>query len=463
VSTKPLELVRGLGPWAAAAIVVGTMIGTGIFIVPADIARNAGTIPLVFGVWIVGGALSLFGALCFAELGAALPEAGGEYAYLNRGYGLKWGFLFGWMNSLIGGPTAVAAISAGLLRFCRFLVPAAGAPIFAWHAGLPFHMKPYEFAFTWAQPLAVVVIILVTFVNYLGVRLGGQVQVVLTIIKVAAVVAVIGVGFAMGHSAHGAVQSLPASAVPVATIGGLFAALASALWAYDGWNNLGMVGSEIANPEKNIPKALVGGVVLVGLLYLGITAACLYALAFGSVATSSHVASDLVAKVAGDRAATWLTLAMALCALGALNSSILTNSRVTFAMSRDNLFFRVAAGVHPQYRTPANALIFQGILASLLALTGTFEELYNLYVFANWIFYGLTAAALLSLRHKERDLPRPYRVWGYPVVPLLFIASAIAITSNLLLANPVHCTIGLALILFGLVFYHHWRRQAASN
>jgi APA family basic amino acid/polyamine antiporter len=244
----------------------------------------------------------------------------------------------------------------------------------------------------------------------------------------------------------------------VATLAGFLTAMVGALWAYDGWSNVNLVGSEVINPQRNIPRALVGGVAMVGALYLIITAACFYVLPFGAVAASTHVASDVLEKITGHGAASWLTIAMIVCALGTLNSSILSGARVDYAMARDHIFFRAAAGIHPKYRTPAGALIFQGCLAAVLALTGTFEDLYSLFIFAQWIFYALATASVFWLRRNEPELPRPYRTWGYPVVPALFLAGAFALTVNLWIQRPVRSTAGLALILFGLVFYRHWRQ-----
>lgn len=450
-------LVRGLGPWASASIVVGTMIGTGIFIVPADIARIAGSVRMVLGIWIVGGLLSLFGALCYAELGAAIPEAGGEYAYMNRGYGPAWGFLFGWMHSMLGRPTSIATIAAGLMRFCSFLVPAIGGAVIS----LP--LAGHIFTLTWAQILAVVAIAAVTFVNYLGVRLGGRVQVALTTVKIAAVIVVIIVGF-LAHRA-GAIPagiSLIAQHPGNLTVAGLLAALVGALWTYDGWSDINLVGSEVFNPGENIPRALVGGVAAVALLYMLLTLACFHVLPFAAVAASPHVASDVLTRVLGRGAASWLTLGMIVCALGTLNSSILSGARVDYAMARDRRFFHIAAGIHPRYRTPSRALLFQACLAAILALTGTFEDLYSLFIFAAWVFYGLAAAAVISFRLREPNLQRPYRAWGYPVTPAIFVLAAIALTVNLWMARPIRSTIGLMLILSGLFFYRHWRRESKT-
>src|SRR5713101_4274665 len=297
MSEKRLELVRGLGAWASGAIVVGTMIGTGIFLKPAEMAREGRFVSIVFAAWIVGAILSIFGALSFAELGAAIPEAGGEYAYLRRGLGVTWGFLFGWMHSIVGRPSSQSSIAAGMMRFMGFFIPAVATPIFTWHIAIPGltgWLKPYDFVFTWAQPLAVFWLVLMTGINYLGVRLGGAVQVFLTAIKITSVVIVIGVAFfSPTPSAHSPDPIWPA-ALNAGVFSAFLAALAAALWAYDGWEDLNLVGSEVQDPQRNFPRALVGGVALVAVIYLLFSAACLKVLPFASVAASQHIASDVV-------------------------------------------------------------------------------------------------------------------------------------------------------------------------
>jgi basic amino acid/polyamine antiporter, APA family len=467
VTEKRAELVRGLGAWASAAIVVGTMIGTGIFLKPAEMAREGRFVSVVFAAWIVGGVLSLFGALAFAELGAMIPEAGGEYAYLRRGFGPVWGFLFGWMHSIVGRPSSLSSIGAGLVRFLGFLIPVVGAPLFTMHIavpGLTRWIAPYDFVFTWAQPLAVCWIVAMTGVNYLGVRLGGAVQVFLTAIKIISVAIVIGVAFFAPHAAAG---TAPDPIWPSALSGGVFgaflAALAAALWAYDGWEDLNLVGSEVENPARNFPRALVGGVAVVALIYFLFSAACLKVLPFSAVAASPHIASDVVEHVAGRGAALWITIAMVISALGSMNSSVLSGARPTYAMARDGLFFKVADGVNAKYRTPGRALIFQCVLASLMALTGTFEELTSLFIFAGWIFYGLAVVALFRMRKTEPNLARPYRCWGYPWVPGLFVAGALALTVNIWLERPGRSSIGLLLILAGVPFYRYWSRRSRAQ
>jgi APA family basic amino acid/polyamine antiporter len=468
MTEKRLELVRGLGAWASAAIVVGTMIGTGIFLKPAEMAREGRTVSVVFAAWIVGAILSLFGALSFAELGAMIPEAGGEYAYLRRGFGPAWGFLFGWMHSIVGRPSSMASISAGMMRFLSFLLPVVAAPLFTVHIvipGLAGWLRPYDFVFTWAQPLAVLWLVAMTWVNYLGVRLGGAVQIFLTAIKIISIVIVIGVAFFSPAPAARAPDPFwPALGDGSGMILRAFlAALAASLWAYDGWEDLNLVGSEVENPQKNFPRALVGGVAFVAAIYLLFSAACLKVLPFENVAASPHIASDVVEHVAGRGAAAWITVAMAISALGSMNSSVLSGARVPYAMARDGIFFKIAGGIHPKYRTPARALIFECALASVMALTGTFEELTNLFIFAGWIFYGLAVVSLFRMRRTEPDLPRPYRCWGYPWVPGIFVAGALALTFNIWLQRPGRSSIGLLLILAGLPFYKRWTARITGG
>jgi basic amino acid/polyamine antiporter, APA family len=463
---KRLELVRGLGPWASAAIVVGTMIGTGIFLKPSEMAREGRFVSVVFAAWIVGAVLSIFGALAYAELGAAIPEAGGEYAYLRRGFGPVWGFLFGWMHSIVGRPASIASIAAGMIRFLSFFVPAVAAPLFSVHIAIPgltHWISPYVFVFTWAQPLAVFWLLVITGINYLGVRLGGEVQVALTTIKIFSIVLIIGIAFLLPNTAPHPPDPVWPASESSGLLTAFLAALAAGLWAYDGWEDLNLVGSEVQDPQRNFPRALVGGVSFVALIYLLFSAACFKVLPFASVASSQHVASDVAEHVIGHGVAFWITLALVISALGSMNSSVLSGARVPYAMARDHIFFRIADGIHPKFFTPARALIFQGVLASIMALSGTFEELTNLFIFAGWIFYGLAVVALFRLRKLEPNLHRPYRCWGYPWVPAVFVLGAIALTINLWLVRPGRSSIGLLLILAGLPFYRYWTRHNSTR
>ena len=458
--SEPSGLIRGLGLWSATSIVIGDTIGTGVFLVASDMARAAGSSTLVIAAWILGGIIVLFGAFCYAELGAAFPKSGGPYVYLGRALGPMWGFLFGWMSSFLDRPVAMAGLAAGFIRFLSFLFPVVATPLFTGHIG------SYVFEFTTAQPLAVLVVIVVTGVNYFSVRLSGGIQVLLTALKIGTIVAIIVGGLLFG-SKH-AIELSPSSpfgmsTFSIATIVALLTALVPAMWAYNGFNDLGDLGEEILQPHKNIPRAILIGLATVGALYLLVNITYLRALPFAAAAQSQHIASDAVQSFAGSRGATLLTIAMAISALGALHVVILTGARIPYAMARDGVFFQFARRLHPSTHAPSGSLTFLGCVASILALTGTFEELYSLFVFAVWIFFALTAVALLRLRRIAPDLPRPYRVWGYPWTPIIFLLAAIALTVNLWTVRPIRSSIGLLVILAGIPFFYRWRNRLPKN
>ena len=453
---QPTDLVRGLGLWSAIAIVIGDTIGTGVFLVTSDMARAVGSVALVFAAWLIGGFIVLFGAFCYAELGAAFPQAGGSYVYLNRGLGPLWGFLFGWMSSFVERPVGMATLAAGFLRFLGFLFPIVATPLFTFHIGR------FEFLFTTAQPLAALVVALVTAINYLSVSMGGAIQVMLTSLKVATIVVIVLAGVFLGKP--GALHAVHVvTPLGWGTIGALLTALVPAMWAYNGFNDLGDLGEEIQGPGKNIPRAIIIGLLAVAGLYLLANVIYFRVLPFAVLAQSQHVASDVVQALAGSRGALWLTVAMAISALGALHVVVLTGARIPYAMARDGVFFRFAKGIHPSFHTPGGALIFLGSGAALLALTGTYEELYSLFVFAVWIFFALTAIALLRLRKVEPNLPRPYRVWGYPWTPLIFLTAAVALTVNLWIVRPMRSSLGMAVILAGIPFFYRWRKSAGGS
>lgn len=453
---EPSHLIRGLGLWSASAIVISDTIGTGIFLVTSDMARAVGTAVLVFAAWIIGGLIVLCGAFCYAELGAAFPYAGGPYVYLSRGLGPLWGFLFGWMSSFLERPVAMATLAAGFLRFLGFLFPAVAAPLFTGHLG------GFEFMVTGAQPLAALVVVIVTAVNYLSVRMGGVIQVVLTSLKIATIALIVIAGVLFGkHAAFDtSTQSIPLS---LGTIRGFLTALVPAMWAYNGFNDLGNVGEEIAQPHKNIPRAIILGLLTVCGLYLLANVIYFHTLPLATLMQSPHVASDVVQSLVGSRGATWLTLAMAISALGALHVVVLTGARIPFAMARDGVFFQFARRVQPSFSTPSGALMFLGCVAALLALSGTYEELYSLFVFSVWIFFALTAIALFRLRRNEAGLTRPYRAWGHPWTTLVFLVAAVALTVNLWMIRPVRSSLGLAVILGGIPFFYRWRRIARAS
>jgi APA family basic amino acid/polyamine antiporter len=449
------DLIRGLGLWSAVAIVIGDTIGTGVFLVASQMARDVGSSGLVLLAWVLGGIIVLFGAFCYAELGSAFPKAGGPYVYLGRGLGPLWGFLFGWMSSFLDRPVAMATLAAGFIRFVGFLFPVVATPLFDLHFG------SYVFSFTTAQPLAAAVVVFVTLINYFSVKMSGVIQVLLTTLKISAILIIVvgGLLFGAKHIPEAATVAAPFG---LKTIAALLTALVPAMWAYNGFNDLGDLGEEILQPHKNIPRAIIIGLLTVGGLYLLANVTYFHALPFAAIATSQHVASDVVQSFSGSRGAAWLTAAMAASALGALHVVVLTGARIPYAMARDGVFFRFAERLHPSFHTPSGSLLFLGSVAALLTLTGTFEDLYSLFVFALWIFFALIPIALIRLRRIDPELVRPYRVWGYPWTPIVFLLAAIALTANLWTVRPIRSSLGLVVILAGIPFFYHWQRKQSA-
>src|SRR5215467_13809567 len=354
-------LVRGLGLLSATAIVIGDTIGTGVFLVASDMARAVGSTTLVLAAWILGGLIVLLGAFCYAELGAAFPKAGGPYVYLSRGLGPLWGYLFGWMSSFLERPVGMATLAAGFVRFLGFFFPMLATPLFT------IHSARYEFTLTSAQPLAALVVVVVTAINYFSVRMSGAIQVGLTSLKIATILLIV-----FGAMLFGTPNASKAAATVgqfgFGTIVALLTALVPAMWAYNGFNDLGDLGEEIEHPQRNIPAAILLGLLTVAGLCVLANVVYFHSLPFAQIAASPHVASDVVRSFAGSRGATWLTIAMAISALGALHVVVMTGARIPYAMARDRVFFQFASRVQPTFHTPSGALIFLGFVAALLAL-----------------------------------------------------------------------------------------------
>jgi APA family basic amino acid/polyamine antiporter len=460
IGRKPYRLIRGLGLWAATSIVIGGMIGQSVFLVASDMSREVGSLTRVLVAWITGGVIVLFGSFCYAELGAAMPEAGGDYVYQSRGLSPVCGFLYGWTSSMIMRPGSAAIIAAGLLRFVGFLLPPVTQPIFTWNIRLPLQPQPYQFAFTFAQPLAALVVVLVAAMNYLGVRTVGRFQTFLTTLKLVAVALILGMGFA-GKNASGVDTSV--FTLPHGSLVAFLTALVPVMAAYNGFQGLGPLGGEVLNPKRNLPRAAILGTSIVIFLYLLINWMYFHLLGFSQVAHSQHVASDVVALVMGQVGAKWFTIAMIVSAFGALHANFLIGPRVPYAMARDRNFFAFAGRIQPTFHSPSGALIFQGCVAVLLVLTGTHQELYSYTMFATWMFLGLTAIALIRLRSTEPDLPRSFHVWGYPWTPLAFALSAFAISVNLWLVRPVRSSVGVAIIFAGIPFFYYWRKRSVNS
>jgi amino acid transporter len=445
------ELKRALGVWSAAAIVVGTVIGSGIFLVPNTMVKNVGSPGMVFAVWIFGGMLTLFGALSYAELAAALPEAGGEYVYLREAYGPLWGYIYAWTQFGVAKSGSIATLATGFFIYLANFRPELQN---IWVV-VPLPLD-HRLEIRYGQLLAMLVIALLALINYFGVKVGGNVQVVVTIIKVGLIAAIIVIGLGSGHGSASNFQTAIPSPGGVA---GFFAALVAALWAYDGWNNVTMVASEVKNPQRNLPLALIVGTGAVIAIYLLTNLAYFYVLPADAVASTERVAGEMMRRILGAPGAGAVSIAAMISIFAALNGSILSGSRVPFAASRDGLFFRKLAYVHPQHKTPSVSILALNAWAALLVLSGTYDQLYEYVIFSSVILYGMATAAVIVLRFKRPDMPRPYRTVGYPVVPIVFILGVGYLVLSRLVNKPEESLKGLVIIVIGLPFYFYWKRR----
>jgi basic amino acid/polyamine antiporter, APA family len=434
--------------------VVGTVIGSGIFLVPKRMIAEVGDPGTMFTVWVVGGLLSLFGALTYAELAAAMPEAGGEYVFLREAYGPFWGYLYSWTQLVVAKSGSIATLGTGFYLYLSVFLPALNHSVVT----IPYPIGPggNPLEIHVGQLIAIGVIAVLCAINYVGVEAGGKFQVIVTALKMVllAGVVVIGVFCTSGSYAH-----LRESAGAGNGFSGFVAALVGALWAYDGWNNVSMVSSEIREPQRNLPRALIFGTAAVMLTYLAINLAYFHVLSPLQVSHSDQVAATMMATLFGSGAARAITVAVMISILAALNGSILSGARVPYAMARDGYFFAPVATVHPTYRTPGVSMIVLCAWSCVLILSGWYEQLYNFVIFGSWILYAMTAASVFVLRRKRPDMVRPYRVFGYPVVPALFVLVAAVLLVSTLVHSPRESIMGLAFMALGIPIYFHFRRR----
>jgi len=461
MKTVPLqarpELSRDLGVSHAIAVVVGTIIGSGIFLVPAEMMQAVGSAKLVYLAWLVGGMLSFFGALTYAELGAMKPQAGGEYVYVRDAYGPLGGFLYAWTWFIVAKPASVATVVTGLVRILGTF------RIFSFFSA---NMVSTPFAITWGQLVAIAAGIFISFLNYIGIKKAGEFQLVFTLLKVAIILSIVIVCFSGGSGAGGGWSNFAGIFIGAkGGIAGFMAALVAALWAYDGWNDLNMVAGEVKQPERSIPIALIGGVAIVGLLYVLVNAGVQYVLPSDAIAASPRPASDAVALVMGHRGA-FVSLGMAISMLVTLNGTIMSGARVPFAVARDRYFFSALGTVHPQFHTPSVAIIVQAALSIILLLLGAnFRQLFSLAIFAEWLFYMIAGSTIFVFRIRDPQAPRPYRMWGYPFVPAIFVAVAAAFLAYTFKDNWPNSGYGLLVIVAGIPFFAYFssRRRAQAS
>lgn len=447
--TPARSLVRGLTLIDAIAIVVGAIIGNGVFVKTATMAQYVGTPSLVLSVWIVAGALSLCGALAYAELGALMPEAGGEYVFLKEGYGEGVAFLYGWMRFWVAAPGSIAASAVVSATFLSQLID------LSWVGG--------------QTGFAVLLLIVFSLLNCLSVATSGRIQSAMTLIKVLLIASLAtGILFlAQGTS----LNNFFVSNRTELTLSAYCAALLSALWAYDGWCNLATLGGEVRDPHKNIPRAFIMGMLIVLAIYLIINFAYFYALPFEDILTANSDLHPGAAPVAlkaamgflGAASTGLLTLGFVISSIGAMNGGIMASPRTAFAMARDGLFFSFLSRVSARTHAPVMAVIVQGLMSIGLALSGTFEQLTNYVIFAVWIFYALTTSVVFILRRKKPEESRSYKTLGYPVLPALFIFLALILLIVTVYNSPVTTALGAGFILSGWPAYLYFKRRRRLN
>lgn len=453
--------------WAAISVNVSNMVGTGIFLKTRVMTCNVGSAKVVMLVWIAAGLLSLAGTFCYSEVAALMPEAGGDYVYLRRAYGRIVGYLFGWMAFAVFRTGSQAALAVGLAIFMNV---ALGGALERWH--IDAHMLGLHAAAGGTTLVAVATIWVVTLVNCASVSTGGRAAVVVTVAKLLLLLAV-GVGaflLAPGAFSHFSQSGIGGTCEGVAQsarggIAGFGAATLGALWAYDGWNNVAPLAGEIRDPQRNLPRAFIGGTLVVAVLYLFANTAYYYVLTplqIASVPQISSVATEVSKRFLGPMAVAFVAIAMVISSLGALHSSVLSNSRIPFAMAREGLFFRGLARLSARSSVPVRALLAQGTWASVLAISGTYDTLTDSAMFASWLFYGLVAGTLFVFRRTLKDTPRAYRAPGYPLIPAAFLLATAALLINTFIATPRQAMQGVATLVIGLPFYWYWTRCRAA-
>ena len=431
------ELKRTLTARDVAVITVGTVIGSGIFLTPGGVLRNSGTVGVSMVIWLGGGILSLLGALTYGEIGCSRPGAGGLYAYIRDAFGPITAFVFGWTLFLViaSGSIATLAVAAGDNLAAVTSLGDVGKKV-----------------------VAVVIIGAMAVINVRGTRSSANALGVATALKVGALVLLIVVLSSAGHGWSQITSVWPAKVDGPVLSGGLVA-MVSVLWAYEGWQSTSYIGGEVIDPQRNFPLGLVIGVVILFVIYVLVNLGYLAALGPAGVASSTAVASESVGALFGPRAAGLVAIPVLLSIISAAHGLTLSASRVLHTMANDGVFFAKLGEVHPRFGTPAVAIIALSTWSAVLALSGTFNTLLTYVIFVSWIFYGLGGASVIVFRRREPDLPRPMKVPGYPVTPIIFVASAWAIVVNTMIDNPQRALIGIGTALTALPVYAYWRRR----
>jgi APA family basic amino acid/polyamine antiporter len=483
-SSPSAEFIRGIGPLAAISLVVGSMIGSGIFIVSADIGRQVGQWGpgALLLVWIVTGAMTVTGALAYAELAAMMPRAGGQYVFLREGLSPLAGFLYGWTLFTVIQTGTIAAVAVAFAKFLGVLVPAVSPDVFLplGQLRLPGASDAIQLGLSPQRVVAIVMIAVLTVTNMRGVTLGAAIQTVFSVAKIGALAALVLLGLTLFRQPDIASANFAdfwgTGDWSIAVIPVLGAAMVGSLFASDAWNNVTFAAAEVQNPTRNLPRALAIGTGTVSLLYILANVAYLNMLPFSGnpqgadvlarglqYAAQDRVGTAAIEVVLGAGGATVMAVAILLSTFGCNNGLILSGPRVYYAMARDDLFFQRAGVLHPTYRTPIFGLVAQAVWASVLCISGTYGQLLDYVVFAAIVFYFLTTIALFRLRRTRPDLPRPVRAFGYPVLPALYLIANAALMVILLLEKPLFTWPGLLIVASGVPVYLMWRKSASAR
>jgi APA family basic amino acid/polyamine antiporter len=451
-----VTLVRGLGLLDSVLLLVSGIIGSSIFLTAKDVAGPLPHPALFLGVWVIGGVISLFGCTAFAELGSMFPESGGQYVYLREAYGDLVAFLYGWMLFAVANGGTIAALSVASAAYTGQVFPIVSQDHILFSVG--------GIVFTRAHVFGLLLIAVLTYVNVVGLRWGALLQNVSTWTKFAAMAAFVVLGIALGKgdwshfSGHGA--SLTLGLHPAQLISAMGVALIAVFWAYDGWVYITWVAGEVKEPRRNVPRAMVLGVIVVGAIYLAMNMTYLYALPLGEIAKHETIAHVAAAVLFSPRAAGWLSLMIAVSCFSAAATCTLSGARVYLAMAQDGVFFKRMAVVHRKWRTPAFSLIGQGVWAALLTVSGRYDQLYTYVIYGMVLSYTLTVIGMFMLRWKRPEIPRPYRCAGYPWLPAIYVLVGGAWTLNTIITRPAEAFWGTAIVLVGVPGYLYWKRSS---
>jgi basic amino acid/polyamine antiporter, APA family len=473
MSNKP-SLTPTLGLWTSISLVVGGIIGSAIFMKPAVMASQLGSPELLIAVWVLAGVITMFGALSNAEVAAMIPETGGQFIFFKLMYGDFIAFLYGWAAFAVFNTAGIASIAYVLGTYTEYFIDLPRFSTDVEHAirlNIPFIGTIFPLQNIGVKGVTIVVIIGLTIVNVRSTRFGGDIQVLFTILKVLAMVFIV---FGLFFSGKGNVSNLFENSSTInpqgwALLSAVVVATSGAFWGYDGWNNITFVAGEIKNPQKNIPRSLFVGLSICIAIYACISIAYLYVLPIDQMAGSAMVGSDAAAVVMGSVGGAIIAAMVIISTFGTTNGNVLATARVTFAMAREKQFFHSLGKVHPKFETPANALWIQGIWTSILVMSGSFDMLTDMLIFVSWLFYGLSAAGIFILRKKMPDAERPYRVWGYPIVPAIFVVFTFSFLIATLVSdiqlynsgktNVINSVLGLLLTAIGIPLYWYFKRK----